>query len=314
MKTLFFASDSFAIEPLEAVLASRHDIIAFLGRPDRPSGRGLKAASTPAVERARDWGLAVLQPESLARECLAPGIDKLEWDAGVVVAYGGLIPPWLLAEPRLGFVNLHPSLLPRYRGAAPVERAIMNGTSVTGVTTIQLNEALDAGDILLHQEVPITEEDTAGTLRDRLAHAGAKLLVETLDALEEGAVSPVPQEEDKATYAPPIMPREGQIDWCEPAESIDRLVRSMSPQPGAFTWFRGKRIKIWAAHVTDVPPEDEPGTIMNLGKEGFIVNTGTTGIQVITLQPEGKGRMTAAEFSRGQRLLIAECFAGRPDA
>jgi methionyl-tRNA formyltransferase len=314
LKTLFFASDSFAIEPLEAVLASRHEIIAFLGRPDRPSGRGLKAASTPAVERAMESGLVVLQPESLTRECLAPSIDKLEWDAGVVVAYGGLIPPWLLAEPRFGFVNLHPSLLPRYRGAAPVERAIMNGTSVTGVTTIQLNEVLDAGDILLHREVPLTEEDTAGTLRDRLAHAGAKLLVETLDALEEGVVSPVPQEEDKATYAPPIRPIEGQIDWHEPAEFIDRLVRSMSPEPGAFTWFRGRRIKIWTAHVTDVPPEDDPGTIMNLGKEGFIVNTGTTGIQVITLQPEGKGRMTAAEFSRGQRLLIAECFAGQPDA
>lgn len=308
MRTLFFASDAFAIEPLEAVLASRHEILAFLGRPDRPSGRGQKTAATPAVERAREAGLAVLQPESLARKCLAPLLDKIEWDVGVVVAYGGLIPSWLLQTPRLGFVNVHPSLLPRLRGAAPIERAIMKGTSVTGVTTIQMSDELDAGDILLHIEVPLTEEDSTGTLRDRLAHAGARLLVATLDACEDGALEPVPQEEDKATYAPPIKPAEGQIDWSQPAEAIDRLVRAINPEPGAFTWFRGKRVKIWSAHVTDVPPEDEPGTIMNLGKEGFIVNTGTTGIQVVTLQPEGKGRMTAAEFSRGQRLMIAECF------
>jgi len=314
LRTLFFASDSFAIEPIEAVLASRHDIIAFLGRPDRPAGRGLKAAATPAVERAHAAGLAVLQPQSLTPECLAPLIDKLEWDVGVVVAYGGLIPSWLLRTPRLGFVNLHPSLLPRLRGAAPIERAIMKGTSVTGVTTIQMSDELDAGDILLHIEVPLTEEDNTGTLRDRLAHAGAKLLVATLDGCEDGTLSPVPQEEDKATYAPPIKPAEGQIDWGQPAEAINRLVRAMDPEPGAFTWFRGKRIKIWSAHVTDVPPEDEPGTIMNLGKEGFIVNTGSTGIQVVTLQPEGKGKMTAAEFSRGQRLMITECFAGRPEA
>ena len=138
-------------------------------------------------------------------------------------------------------------------------------------------------------------------------------MVATLDYVEDGNVIAVPQEEDKATYAPPVRPEEAEIDWSEPAEVIDRLIRSMDPEPGAFTSFRGKRLKVWAAHVTEVPPEDDPGTIMNLGKEGFIVNTGTTGLQIVTLQPEGKNRMGAAEFSRGQRLLIAERFtSGRP--
>lgn len=314
MRTLFFASDSFAVEPLEAVLSGGHDVLAFIGRPDRPAGRGLKHTATPAVDAARAAGLAVLQPESLEEKCLAGLIDKLEWDAGVVVAYGGLIPRWLLDAPPLGFVNLHPSLLPRYRGAAPIERAIMNGTSVTGVTTIRMDEGLDTGDILLHKEVPVTEEDDTGTLRDRLSRAGGRLLVATLDRLEDGIVTAVPQEEDKATYAPPVRPEEGEIDWAMPAETIERLMRAMSPEPGAFTCFRGRRIKIWSVRVTEVPPEDEPGTIMNLGKEGFIVNTGSTGIQVVSLQPEGKGRMTAAEFSRGQRLLIAERFARSPGA
>jgi methionyl-tRNA formyltransferase len=308
LRVLFFASDSFALEPLERLLESSHSILAVVSRPDRPAGRGLRKAPTPVVERARESNLDIWQPENLTMQCFSGFLAGLDWDAGVVVAYGGLIPRWLLDTPPRGFINLHPSLLPRYRGAAPVERALMNGSSITGVTTMVMNERLDAGDILEHHEVPINEDDTAGTLKGTLAHAGAALLVATLDDIEAGNASPVPQEEDKATYASPIMAADSRVEWSAPAESIDRLVRAMTPGPGAYTWFRGKRVKLWAVHVTEVPPEDEPGTIMNLGKEGFIVNTGTTGLQVVTLQPEGKNRMTAAEFTRGQRLLPAERF------
>jgi methionyl-tRNA formyltransferase len=314
LRVLFFASDSFAFEPLEKLLEGRHSVLAVVSRPDRPAGRGLRQVPTPAVERARDLGLEVWQPENLTKQCFGGFIDGLEWDAGVVVAYGGLIPRWLLDTPPRGFINLHPSLLPRYRGAAPVERALMNGSSITGVTTMIMNERLDAGDILEHLEVPVNEDDTAGTLQARLAHAGAVLLVATLDDVEDGRASPVGQEEENATYAPPVKAADAEIDWSAPAESIDRLVRAMTPGPGAHTWFRGKRVKMWAVHVTEVPPEDEPGTIMNLGKEGFIVNTGSTGLQVATLQPEGKNRMSAAEFSRGQRLLLAERFTGGGEA
>lgn len=238
--------------------------------------------------------------------------DDLEWEAGVVVAYGGLIPGWLLeARPR-GFINLHPSLLPRYRGAAPVERALMNGANITGVTTIRMNERLDAGDLLLHLEEPIYDDDTAGTLSKRLSSLGARLLVKTLEELDSGGIEAVPQEEDKVTFAPPVRSAEGNIDWGQPAEMIDRLVRSLDPDPGAFTFFRGRRLKIWSVRLTDVPPEDKPGTLMNMGKEGFLVNTGTNCVLVANLQPDGKPRMSAGEFSRGQRLLIAERFTREP--
>jgi methionyl-tRNA formyltransferase len=186
----------------------------------------------------------------------------------------------------------------------------MNGANITGVTTILMSEKLDAGDILMHQEEPIYDDDTCGTLKERLSRDGARVLVKTLDGLEGGELEAVPQEEDKATYAPPIKSSEGNIDWAQPAERIDRLVRSMNPEPGAFTFFREKRLKIWSVRLTDVPPEDEPGTLMNMGKEGFLVNTGTTCLQVVTLQPEGRSRMSAGEFSRGHRLLIGERFTG----
>jgi methionyl-tRNA formyltransferase len=313
LRVFFFGSDAFAIEPIERVLAGGHQVVRVVGRPDRPSGRGLKEEPTALVEKARGLGLDVLQPELLSDEGFRSAARELTWDAGVVVAYGGLIPRWLIEMTRSGFVNLHPSLLPRYRGAAPVERAIMNGASITGVTTILMNERLDAGDILLHREVPVSEQDTAGTLGETLSHLGAKLLVETLDGMEAGRIEAVPQDEDKATWAPPVRPEEGNIDWGQPAERIDRLVRALDPAPGAYTFFRNRRLKIWSVQVTDVPQEDEPGTLMNMGKEGFLVNTQTSCLAVVTLQPEGKPRMTAGEFSRGQRLLVAERFTDRPE-
>ncbi len=313
MEIIFFGSDSFALEPLERLIASGHVLVGVVGRPDRPVGRGLKESATPVVARARELDLRIWQPESLSETSFGATARDAEWDAGVVVAYGGFIPRWLLDIPPMGFVNLHPSLLPRYRGAAPIKRALMNGASITGATTIQVNERLDAGDIMMHTEVPIADDDTAGTLSRRLGHLGAKLLIDTIYKLEGGTLEPVPQEEDKATSAPALLPDEGNVDWSLPAEKIDRLVRALDPEPGAYTFFRGKRVKLWSVQVTDVPPEDEPGTLMNMGKEGFLVNTGTACLRVVSVQPEGKHRMSAGEFSRGQRLLVAERFTGSPE-
>lgn len=312
MNVLFFGSDRFAVEPLERVLESGHRVAAVVGKPDAPAGRGLKTTTTPLVLRARELALPVIQPDRLADPATGVIFDDFQWDAGVVVAYGELIPGWLLEVPLRGFVNLHPSLLPRYRGAAPVERALMNGASITGVTTIRMNERLDAGDLLMHHEQPIYDDDTAGTLGVRLAGLGARLLARTLDELEKGSLEPVPQEEDKATFAPVIGIAEGNVDWNSPAETIDRLVRALDPSPGAYTFFRGKRLKIWSVRLTDVPPEDEPGTLMSMGKEGFLVNTGTGCVLVVSLQPEGRPRMGAGEFSRGQRLLVSERFTREP--
>lgn len=311
MKALFFGSDAFALPTLENLHKSRHRIVGVVGRPDQPSGRGLKVAATPVVEMARKMSLPLWQPECLDEE-LAGTLKDTGAEVGVVVAFGRLLSRHLLEIPPHGFINLHPSLLPRYRGAAPVERALMNGASITGVSTIRMNERLDAGDILLHREEPIYDEDDAGTLRERLAGIGAHLVPQTLDGLEAGEITPVPQEEDKATVAPPVRAAECNIDWGEPAEKIERLMRALSPEPGAYTFFRGRRVKIWSVHLTDVPPEDDPGTIMNMGKEGFLVNTGTNCLQAVTVQPEGKPRMSSGEFSRGQRLLIAERFTVEP--
>lgn len=312
MKVIFFGSDSFATQSLLSMLEGGHEVVAVVSRPDRPAGRGLVMAPTSLVNTAMERGLPVLRPEGLSREHFEAAVAGCDWEAGVVVAYGGLIPVWLLERPATGFVNLHPSLLPRYRGAAPIRRALLNGASITGVTTIRMDEGFDSGDILMHAEEPIYEDDTAGTLAERLAPAGAKLLVQTLDFLAKGELEPVPQEDDKATFAPPIATAEGNIDWEQPAEHVDRLVRALNPEPGAYTFFRGKRLKLWSTRITDVPPEDEPGTLMNMGKEGFLVNTGSNCLQVVTVQPEGKARMSAGEFSRGQRLLIAERFSGEP--
>lgn len=312
MNVLFFGSDDFAIEPLERLVSSGHRVVAVIGMPDRSAGRGLRKAQTPVVEKALAEGLPLGQPESLTSEGLAGVTGENGWDAGVVVAYGGVVPGWLIQVPRHGFVNLHPSLLPRYRGPAPIQRALMNGASVTGVTTIRMSEKVDAGDILLNFESPIYDEDTAGTLGARLSSLGARLLVRTLDVIEGEGIAGFAQEEEKATYAPPLKAGEGNIDWSRSSESIDRMVRALDPRPGAYTFFRGMRIKIWKIRVTDVPPEDEPGTLMNMGKEGFLVNTGTGCVRVVTVQPEGKRRMSAGEFSRGQRLIVSERFTTGP--
>ena len=312
MRVLFFGSDEFALDSLVRLAESRHLLVGVVGKPDRPSGRGLRPLPTPVVEKAREMSLAVRQPERLEEAGLSEAVNGHVWDVGIVTGYGGLIPGWLLSLPPFGFVNVHPSLLPRYRGAAPVERAIMNGASITGVTTIKMDEKIDAGDILLHQEEPIYEDDTAFTLRQRLSRIGATLLLRTLDGIEAGTIEAVPQEEHKATDAPPIKNEEANIDWRQPAENLDRLVRALNPEPGAYTFFRGKRVKIWSTRVTDVPQEDEPGTLRNMGKEGFLVNTESTCLQPILLQPEGKLRMGAAEFSRGQRITGGESFTREP--
>ena len=312
LRLVFFGSDGFALVPLTKLVDGPHTIEMVVTRPDRPAGRGLKLVETPVSELATRLGITIFKPESLRVDDFSDECSNVEWDAGVVVAFGGLLPKWLLEKPRLGIVNLHPSLLPRNRGGAPVERALMDGASVTGVTTIAMNERLDAGPILMHAEEPIYADDTAGMLRDRLAVLGAKVLERTLDELERGDLEPVSQEEDKVTFAPLISTSEGNIDWNHSAERIDRLVRALNPEPGAYTFFRGRRIKMWRVRLTDVPQEDEPGTIMNMGKEGFFINTSTVCIQPLLLQPEGKQKMTAGEFSRGQRLEIGERFTSEP--
>ncbi len=312
MKAIFFGSGDFAVKPLQRLLHdNHHEVLAVVGKPDRPAGRGLKLSSTPVVEFARKSGLKVFQPYNLNPQDLEEML-KLDWNVAVVAEYGEIIPPWLLGFENRIFINVHPSLLPRLRGPAPVERAIIKGFTLTGVTTILMSERVDAGGVLLRAEEPIYERDTTGTLRERLSQVASRLVIETLDGVESNKLKPIPQVEDQASYAPAITADEANIDWSAPAENIDRLVRALDPDIGAYTYFRGRRIKIWSVLPTDVVEQDEPGTIIDMGRQGVFVNTGTYCLLILSLQPEGKQKMTAVEFARGQRTRTGEQFTRKP--
>lgn len=276
-------------------------------QPDRPSGRGRKPTPPPVAVRAKELGLRVLQPERLrdVREELEASRPQV----GVVVAYGNLIPRWLLDLPPHGFLNAHPSLLPRYRGASPIPHAILNGDPETGVTVIRLTEELDAGPILAQERVPIGPQDTAGTLEAKLARVAAGLLLRTLQALERGEIHPRPQEASAATYCAKLTKEDGRIRWEEPAEQIERHLRAMDPWPGAFTARGGQLLKIWRARVVPGEGSGRPGEIVRVTREGFVVATGEGGLEVLEVQPPGGRRMPADAYVRGHRVQVGEVLA-----
>lgn len=278
--------------------------MAAVTQPDRPAGRGQKRTPPPVAIRARELGLHVLQPERL--QDVREELERLRPEVGVVVAYGKLIPRWLLDLPPHGFLNVHPSLLPRYRGASPIPYAVRNGDPETGVTVIRLTEELDAGPILAQQRVPVDPRDTAGTLEARLARVAADLLVQTLEALERGDIHPQPQDESAATYCGKLTKEDGRIRWEDPAVSIERHIRAMDPWPGAFTT-RGERLlKIWRARVVPGLGSGRPGEIVRITREGFVVATGEGALEVLELQPPGGRRMPAAAYVRGHRVRAGE--------
>ncbi|MER3455448.1 MAG: methionyl-tRNA formyltransferase [candidate division GAL15 bacterium] len=297
MRVLFFGTPRFAIPSLEAV-ARAHHVVAVVTQPDRLSGRGLRPSPPPVAARARQLGLPVLQPERLrdVREQLQGACP----DVGVVVAYGRVLPRWLVSLPRLGCVNVHPSLLPRYRGASPIQAAIRNGDATTGVTVLRVSEELDAGDVLAQQEVEISPEDTAGSLEAKLAEVGAYLLVEVLEALEQGRVQPRPQDSTQATYCGKLSKQDGLIRWDWPAEVVERHVRAMDPWPVAYTAHGDRTLRIWRVRKTE--GSGQPGQVLRLTPQGFVVATAKGAVEVLEVQPPSGRRMTAAEYARGYRL------------
>ena len=290
---------------LEELLTSQHRVLAAVTAPDRPSGRGLRPAPTAVKALAEQAGLAVLQPES--SRALAPAIAEFEADAVVVAAYGFILQEEVLKTPRLGCVNVHFSLLPRLRGAAPVARAILEGLDVTGVTIMQMDAGLDTGPILSKRAVAIDPTETAGTLEARLAEVGSPLLVETLDGLEAGEVQAIPQDEQAATYAPKIEPSEARLDWSMHAVELKRRIRAFNPRPGAWTTLQGKRLKIFRAEVVDSGTEGEPGSIVN-SDDGPAAVTGRGLLRLDVVQGEGKKKMTGRDFARGSRGVLASIF------
>ncbi len=327
MKIVFMGTPDFAVSILDAVAGAGHDIAAVVTQPDRPKGRGHMVAMSAVKTRALELGLPVLQPARVRKD---PGflgtLRDIAPDAVVVAAFGQILPQEVLDIPRLGCINVHASLLPKYRGAAPIQWAVINGDRETGVTTMLMDAGMDTGDILEQKKVPLDPKETGGSLFDRLAGAGAELIVSTLDKREKGLITPVPQEESLATHVGLLKKELGDIDWTADARRIECLIRGLNPWPTAFSSLEGKTVKIWDADVipsgsspdsasgekTDSAgrdiPDAAPGEILRAGREGILVRTGKDDLLIRELQPVGKRRMTADEFLRGHKIREGEKF------
>ena len=304
MDVVFFGTPQFTLPTLSS-LRLKHALKAVITQPDKPRGRHLKVTRSAAKEWALEHAIPILEPESLRDSGFVKAMKDINPEVIVVAAYGRIIPKELLDIPRFGSINIHASLLPRYRGAAPIQRAIMDDMDKTGVTIMQMDEGMDTGDILKQGEVLIEPRDNAASLTAKLAKIGADLLIETLPRLVEGGLEPVTQDESLATLAPPITKEELAIDWSLPAPRIVNMVRALDPAPGAHTTWRGKRLKILKAR--DVSHETPPGEF-NIIEETLLIGTGLDSIEVLELQPEGKKVMGAAEFIRGYRPQSGECL------
>jgi methionyl-tRNA formyltransferase len=308
MRVLFFGTAEFAVPCLEALVDSgKHNILAVVTQPDKPQGRGRQLAFSPIKSAAERLGLTVLQPRRVRREEFLDQARELSPDVLVVAAFGQIIPQALLDLPPFGPINVHGSLLPSYRGAAPIQHAILNGDSETGITTMWMDATLDTGDMLLKHVVPITDEDTTGTLTEKMAHVGAQLLLETLDQLVEKTYTRVVQDNSLATFAPPIVPEDGIVRWHEPAVKTRNRIRALSPRPGVFASIKGKRVKLWAAQAMP-ETETESGVVQAVTKAGVEVGTGSGTLLVTEAQPENSRRMPATDWARGARIAAGDRF------
>ncbi len=300
MRIIFFGTPDFAVSSLKALLESGEDMLSVVTQPDRVKGRGHTLSGPPLKEFALSKGIPILQPPGIKSPSFLEELKALGPDVIVVVAYGKIIPASILKLPPLGCINVHASLLPKYRGAAPIQRALINGEARTGVTTMLMDEGLDTGDILLQQEAEIRDEDTAYSLGIRLSWIGASLLCRTLKGLKDGSIHPRPQT-GTPTYAPPLKKEEGKIEWSLPAKKIFDLIRGIYPWPGAYSYLNKERITVIKARVVD-SDEGVAGRIEKVSQEGFSVGTGEGVLSVIEVKPEGKRSMPASAFAHGRNL------------
>lgn len=303
-RIVFFGTPSFAIPTLEGLLKGPHKVVGVVTQPDREKGRGRKVVISPVKELALQHGLNPLQPEQAKEEGFQKALKGLQPDLIVVVAYGQILPKPVLKMPKYGAVNVHASLLPRYRGAAPIAWAILKGEKVTGVTTMVMDAGMDTGDILFQAEVPINEEDTCQTLHDRLASLGAGLLIETLEKMKEGNIRPIPQDHSKATFAPPLKKEDGYIDWKKEAGEIDRQVRAFDPWPGAFTKWNNRLLRIYKGGIRERAPTGKAGTVVWVGSDFIEVETEKDAYLIKEVQLEGRKRMRVREFLLGHPIPV----------
>jgi methionyl-tRNA formyltransferase len=305
LNLVFCGTPRFAVPTLEKLIASGFIVSLVVTQPDRPRGRGLELTASPVKARAVELGLPVTQPEKIkSNPEFQSRLSSLHPDAIIVVGYGRMIPQWMLDLPRFGNINLHASLLPKYRGAAPIQWAIARGEPVTGVTTMRIDSGLDTGDILLQKEVPIAPEDTSETLAPRLAAIGAELMAETLHGLQAGKIPPRPQDNAKATLAPVLEKEDGRIDFHRTAEEICNRLRGFQPWPGAFTTFRGKTLQVRRA--IPAPNHVVPGELAVQDDHLFAGSGENTALEMLEVQPEGKKRMFARDFVHGYHPTTGE--------
>ncbi len=305
LRVVFMGTPQFAAVALQRLLAGAHRTLAVVTRPDRPSGRGQELRPSPVKLLARTHGIEVLEPQRPSQPEFVERLRALAPDVAVVVAYGRLLPAAVLRIPRHACINAHASLLPHLRGAAPIERALLRGDRETGVTIMRINERMDAGDLLSSERVEIGPRSSAGELRETLAPMAAHLIIAALDALAAGRALFTPQDEALATYAPPLEKEEARIDWTSSAVDIDRVVRAFHPTPGAFTFDRGRRLKILAATLAEPAAYGDPGAVLGLRGDAMVVACGQGTLLVRTVQPEGRRPMSAADYAHG-------CAGGTP--
>ena len=302
MDLIFLGTPSFAVPTLEALVSAGHRVLAVFTQPDRPKGRGGDLSASPVKEAARRLGLTVHQPERIRRAEIVEQLRALKSEAMVIVGYGQIIPQSIIDIPARGIINVHASLLPKYRGAAPIQWAIANGEARSGVTTMQIDAGLDTGNMLLKWDTEIGPEETALELGPRLARAGADLLVETLKRLAEGTITPQPQDNSEATLAPILKKEDGQIDWSWPALKVFNRIRGFLPWPGAYSFFRGQMFHLWRARVSGEAASGQPGQLVAEKKRLFIVCGEGTALEPLEVQMEGRKRMPVESFLNGQRL------------
>jgi methionyl-tRNA formyltransferase len=308
MRLIFCGTPEFAVPALERLIAENFAIDLVVTNPDEPSGRGYELKTPPVKQVALRSGLAVFQPARLKDAATVKFISRFRPDAIVVVAYGHILPKWMMELPRWGCINLHASLLPKYRGAAPIQWALIRGETITGVTTMKIDEGLDTGDTLLKREVAIRDEDTTEALGERLSLLGADLVVETLQQLERGVLLPQPQDHTRATRAPILKKEDGRIDWVLPAQEIWNRIRGLRPWPGAYTTFRGKNLHIWAAGQPTIgePCHLGPGTLVAEHGRLLVACGQGTLLEAKEIQLEGRKRLSARDFLNGVRVLPGE--------
>jgi methionyl-tRNA formyltransferase len=327
MKVVFMGTPEFAVPVLRVLLEDGYQVIAVVTQPDRPKGRKRTLTPSPVKVEAELRGIPVLQPERLRLPEAAAQVIALQPDLIVTAAFGQLLPKSILELPAHGCLNIHGSLLPEYRGGAPIQRAIMAGKTVTGVTLMYMAEGMDSGDMISKVEVPITDEDNSGTIFHKLSVAGAQLLRDTLPELLAGRTQAIPQDQDKVTFAPNLKREDEQIDWHRSALEIFHQIRGLNPMPGAFTIWNGENFKIWASRkpastllskdakediqVFAISSSDGvPGTVQQISSNGIEVTTGNGSLWLTEVQPAGKKAMSAAEFSRGSALTRGTIFGG----